>query len=193
MTSEWYSDPASKNWACRCRLPRECATTPISWMDLGAMTRTSVGSTDTTIMLVSATCRMSPSRRSAEPAGRRMPISLPWSVVTRWIRLTSSALGSTTFSRCRPAYSPASGGSSCRLPKTFSIITNSLLEEEVALGHGQHVGRLAGDVLAVDCHLVRLRVHRDVRRGIVVFQVGLGQGPDPGNRTDDLLQSQLFR
>src|SRR4029453_6252514 len=129
-----------------------------------------------------------------------MPNSWPWSVVTRWMRFTSWALGRMTLSLCSLAYAAASAcGRSCRLPRIFSMIMLFLrlwkraLEKEVPLSHGQLVGGLAGDFFAVDLNLVGFRVHLDVWSGIVELQVRLGEVSDPGDRPNDLLQAQLLR
>ena len=52
-----------------------------------------------------------------------------------------------------------------------------LSEHEVALGHRQHVGGLAGQQNAVRPHFVGFGVYVDLRQGIVQDHVGLANGP----------------
>src|SRR6185312_2827393 len=183
-------------------------------MPRGAMTRTSVGRTETTIMVSASRYRTSPSRRSTAVA-RRMPTSRPWSVVTRWIRLTNSAPGSTIRSSCRPS-TPASGSyllviTESRIISGLSAAPaalfggpptgtvgggtwrgSTLLEEEVALGQRKDLRGFAGGDLAVDGHGVGLRVHGDVRRFPVELQVRFGEFPDAVGRADHPAQFKPF-
>ena len=51
-----------------------------------------------------------------------------------------------------------------------------LSEQEIALGHGQHLGRLTGEQLAVGEHLVGLGIDLHLGQGAVVAHGGLTNG-----------------
>src|SRR5687767_12732324 len=69
--------------------------------------------------------------------------------------------------------------------ESFSL---SISKKEIALGHGQHLGRAAYQQRAVGAHLVGLRVYADLRPVVVVHHVALLQSARVLHRDDRLFE-----
>ena len=68
---------------------------------------------------------------------------------------------------------------------------SNVSEQEIPLRHRQHLGRRAGEQLAVGAHLVGFRIDLDVGRGAVVHHALLGDVAGVLDRDELLLDAEL--